>query len=157
MDERKDVFFDDGTYCKYKPMPSGEIRTSMASVDGTKISITKAPKWEIGEALPWQPAHFHKGLIESYQLVSGWMRMVWIQGCVCQTYLSDPGQTKVLPAGSPHVVLLGPGAEIITTSFGVPVPNPDKKGNDWWDADGYFYDQISNEFGFVEEVVLRMA
>ncbi len=83
------------------------------------------------------------------------MRMIWIDVGLRQTILDRPGEMRVLPAGAPHIVLLGSLAEIITTSFGVPVPNPDKKGSDWWDAGFDFHDRISKEFGMVEEMVLK--
>lgn len=154
--DREDLHLSDGTHCKYKPMPDGEIRTSMTTTDGTKISITMAPQWNVCGEFPWQKAHFHKGLTETYQLVSGWMQLIWIEGCVCTALLSRPGYTRAFSAGIPHIVLLGPGTRIITTSFGIPVPNPDKKGNDWWDVDDDFHQQITFERGWAVDQIRKL-
>ncbi len=153
MTDRHEVFLGD-TLCKRKLMPNGEERISI-TIGDTKISITRAPTWKLAEQvpLPWQEAHLHKGLTETYQLVSGWIGIIWFEGSVHQTILREPGEVRVFKPMVPHLVILGPAAEIITSSFGIPVPNPDKKGNDWWDVEAGFRINISREFDLVEHKI----
>jgi hypothetical protein len=134
---REDYYLADGTLCKFKPMPNGEIRTSMTDPSGTKISITKIPFWEIGAGLPWQDAHFHKGVTEHYIVDTGWAGFLFEKGNEpCWQVVQAGGHISFSPLDG-HVVLLGPGAILFTAQTGIPIGNPDRQGNDWWPVSEY--------------------
>ncbi len=137
--KREDMnLFLGGRYNR-KYMENGEIRTRLVLPDGTRMSHTEMGTYDMYAGnLPWQEAHFHRGLIESYTLVTGWAHFIYGQPPLSTCHLIEPGQTiKFLP-GVPHVVLLGPGAKIITNLFGAPVENSERNNEDWWPADNTF-------------------
>jgi hypothetical protein len=116
----------------------GLIMTTLETSDGTILSYIEMSDYGVKGALPWHESCLHKGLIKSCTLVAGWAHFIYGKGQLHSCRYTEPGQTIKFFPGTPHTVLFGPGAKIITTLFGTPSPNPDRNGEDWWLADNVF-------------------
>ncbi len=122
--------------------------------DGPTTAVTQAADWtpdDVSE-LPWQDPHFHVGLTEVYTLMSGWAQFIWLQPNIGVSRLDVPGTTITFQPGTPHLVLLGPNAEISTTLFGEKVGNPDQNNSDWWPVKESFFSAIKGEKEVAEHV-----
>ena len=144
---------DESTYTR-KVMPNGEERTRMRFATGPATVITRSPDWKPndGNDLPWQEAHYHEGLTEVYILMRGWAQFIWLNPKAGVSRLEVPGTTLTFQPRIPHLVLLGPGAEISTLLFGLSVPNYERNNNDWWPVPKNFFDKIKVEKAVVEKV-----
>ena len=117
-----------------KVMPNGEKRTRIGLPGGMAISITEMVVYSLDiSPLPWQNAHFHKGLTEDYLVLKGW-------AFFASSFSGEAPRYEMCHIGShirvdperAHCVLLGPGTLLQTTVHESPIGNPEKKGNDWW-------------------------
>jgi hypothetical protein len=151
---RIDKTLEDGSVYTRKTMPNGEERTRMRFAVGPATVITRSSDWKPkdGTELPWQEAHYHAGLTEVYTLISGWAQFIWLNPNVGVSRLDTPGTTLTFQRGVPHLVLLGPGAEISTLLFGLSVPNHERGNNDWWPVAENFFTKIEGEKAVAEKV-----
>jgi mannose-6-phosphate isomerase-like protein (cupin superfamily) len=118
-----------------KKMHNGEVRERITFADGLVTSRTTAACWLVEDGIPWQEAHYHMGLTEVYVLLTGWAWFITFDGeMIKRDELVKPGETITFKQNVPHVVVLGPGAQICTTQFGESVPNPNKNNKDWYPA-----------------------
>lgn len=154
--KREDIkLFHGGRYTK-KFMENGEVRTRLVVSDGTRMSHTEMCDYDISAGdLPWQDAHLHQGLIEQYTLIEGWAYFISEYDAAVTSHCTRIGETIKFAPGVPHVVLLGPNAKITTVLFGTPVPNPERKGEDWWPADNMFVEAAALQQSRCKEEVLR--
>jgi len=134
--ERIDDVLPDGVVYTKKQMANGETRIRFKMPDGSSISLTKMGLYvpEAGN-MPWQDAHYHKGLAEVYTQITGWSLHAWLlfdDKTLLWGIMDKPGQTRTFFPLTQHVMLLGPGASVSTQTFGDPVGNPERKNNDWW-------------------------
>lgn len=158
VNPRTDELLKDGSAYTYKTMPNGEERRRIHFSDGPTASITTQINWvPDGEPLPWQAAHYHMGLFETYLLVSGWVYVVWIDQNVKTSCLKEPGQTLTFKPAIQHLVLPGPKSVILTSTYGDLVPNPDRGNNDWWPAEEDFSVRAVGERTIVESIVRTMV
>ncbi len=138
-------------------MPNGEVRTRLRIIDGPTTTVTKGPDWLPGnEPLPWQDGHYHRGLWETYTLVSGWVYFVLIDQNVKTSCLEKLGQTLTFKPSVQHLVLPGPKSVMLTSTYGDEVRNPDRGNNDWWPVDDAFSKRAAEERGVVESIVQTM-
>ncbi len=130
---------------KYKQMDNGEKRHSIKLPGDVEVTYTIA-----GPTGGWQNGHYHggpetragrskDGVHEHYLVLTGFMVMAQIE-----FDRHDPSDqwlelkqfkehgTVSIPPGLGHNVYLPADAVILTVKTGVPVGNPEKKGNDWW-------------------------
>lgn len=147
MGERNDV---DLGFAKLtqKTMPNGEVRTRMKLPNGVATTITEMPHWDPRDGLPWQEEHFHRGLTECYLIIKGSLILVYNDGSVGVEYLRSEGvfQSKIFIPGEHHLVLSSPGCVFQTTTYGIPIGNPDKNRNDWWPGDGVLLKYAKEKF-----------
>ena len=116
-----------------KRMPNGEVRRRVKFADDTALHYTIAPL-----NTEWQNAHFHKGLTEVQLVISGKMAVVRCdsQGRSIEFFM--PGEVCVSSPWHVHNVYLYPGSVLATITYGKPIGDPSRKGNDWWAADAEF-------------------
>lgn len=129
---------------KFHPR-TGELRTRVVFPNGhAKVNYTVASKGEPR----WENTHLHKGLTELYIVLCGGMYIVWqdLDGTFLQKYLSAECSITIEP-GVPHTVMKSPSAIILTTSFGKPVGNPERKDNDWWPPVNQLIETYLKELG----------
>ena len=125
--------------------------------DGPTASITTQIDWiPDSETLPWQDAHYHQGLFETYTLVRGWVYLLWIDPNVKTRCMNQRGQTITFEPGIPHLVLPGPKSMILTTTYGDSVANPDRGNNDWWPVEENFSIRAVGEKIIAESIVRTM-
>ena len=127
-----------------KVMPNGEVRTRMKLPDGLSTTITHMPNWKWEDDIPWQEAHFHKGLTEDYLVLAGWVCIMVLSDndvsyvrCLHHHYVPNAKAHVRIDSGIPHCVLLGPDAVLSTVIRGVSIGNASKNGNDWWPYHGF--------------------
>jgi hypothetical protein len=142
----------------YKPMPSGEerwrLRPQVPDLQMFAMHYTKEP------LVPkWQEAHWHGGLLEHYWVLSGKigyvMRVSEFQKTPYFTHGvidASSGPFSFLP-GDVHNIFPGPDAEFVTIQQyrGTTLPNPDRKGEDWWPADEAFNTSVNWSMAEVEK------
>ena len=132
-------------------MPNGEKRLRFKQPDGFTVTSTIANQWKPEEGLSWQEPHFHKGISESYFLISGEVWFVWCEGnLVFSQNLKEPGENIDFKPLVPHLVILAPGAHIVTAQSGQEVGNPDRKGNDWYPVEDTFWSLVEEEQKTIE-------
>ena len=137
-----------------KQMQNGEVRERVTFTDGTVVSRTTAALWLLEDGIPWQEAHYHVGLTESYVLVEGWAWFITCEGlCTKRDELVRPGESITFVPTVPHVVVLGPGAKIITTQFGEPVLNTEKSNREWYPASEEILPLLKEEKNIVEYLI----
>ena len=116
-------------------MPNGETRSRITTPEGVGYVLTVAPP----SATSWQNAHFHKGLIESYQVIKGEIAIAYDKGGGHYKLATlKKGEEVQVGRNTPHNIFLFPGAIIFTAKQGIPVGNPEKGGSDWYEADPLF-------------------
>lgn len=71
MNGRENTPFTGGEV-SVKSMLNGETRWRMRLDDGLTTTITRMPEWRWEDGIPWQSAHYHKGLTEQYMIIHGW-------------------------------------------------------------------------------------
>ena len=153
-DFRIDIPLPDGSAFTRKVMPNGEARTRMQFQEGPATCVTTGPDWLPGNnPLPWQEAHFHHGLLETYVLVCGWVYLLWIDPNVKTRCMDEPGQTITFEPGVPHIVLPGPNSVILSSTYGDTFPNPDRGYKDWWPVKKSFSKQAKAEIAIAEGIV----
>lgn len=89
----------------------------------------------------WQEPHKHSGLSETYFVLSGriWIATDVLLGPLARRVLKlSPGDVYTVGPSLQHNVYLEPEAEILTVPSGRAVPNPERKGNDWYPAGDEF-------------------
>jgi hypothetical protein len=140
-----------GAKFKYKEMPNGEKRYSIALSSGVEWILTIA-----GPAGGWQNAHYHggpdalvrvneesgvPGVQEHSFVASGWMAYAYNATpgeCLVEVDILRPGMSVTSIPGEEHNIYLLAGAVIHTIKFGEPVGNPNRGNNDWWPASQAF-------------------
>jgi|AntRauTorckE6833_2_1112554.scaffolds.fasta_scaffold14544_2 hypothetical protein len=111
-----------------KEMPTGEVivrvRHIVANFYTKRLSVTKAEDWSDADNPPWQEAHYHELLSETYHVVTGWMLAVYRDDLGVyyeKLYTTEDSNTTItFPPGIVHNVLLGPNAEVIVWQQGNP-------------------------------------
>ena len=133
MSERSDVDLGFAGVTR-KVMPNGQMRIRTKLANGVTTTVTEMPRWDSKDCIPWEEEHFHQGLIEHYLIISGRAVITHSDGGFGIEFLREEGfsASRRFVPGISHLVLLGPGCIIQTTTKGVPVGNPDKSNNDWW-------------------------
>lgn len=115
-------------------MVNGERRIRFSAHDGTAYVRTEA-----GESGGWQNAHHHQGVSETYIVQKGWIAYAErIEENNYRLQRCGEGALFTSRTGIDHNVYMPSGAVIHTVKHGIPVGNPLKKGNDWFDADPAF-------------------
>lgn len=109
-------------------MPNGEYRFRMMANDGSGCIMTVA-----GEQSEWQNAHYHRGVMETYVVQSGWMGFAERDGYDFNVSMYHKGQTITSNPLNEHNVYLPVGTVIYTVKHGIEIPNPEK-GADWYPA-----------------------
>ncbi len=136
---------------KRKVMPNGEQRLSLTLTSGQKVSVTTMRQWNPAEEMPWQEAHYHQGLEETYYILEGEAWFIWMEGeLVMHRHLTEPHQPLVFQPSMPHLVILAPDAEILTIQTGAGVGNPERNNNDWFPASSEFHEQAKAEKAAIE-------
>ncbi len=123
-----DLFTKLGIMPEATEMPNGEKRLRL----GPNYIYTCDSKGA------WQNAHFHGGLIEVYGVDVGWMAFAEEVDGVMSVTIYQAGQVVQSRPGHPHNVYLPDDAAIHTFKIGMPVPNPEKNGADWFQASDEF-------------------
>lgn len=140
-----------------KVMSNGEKRTRMRLPSGVVTTITEMSDYLLDvPTLPWQESHFHKGLIEDYLVLNGWILLAefWYP-CESPRYSIKTAGTHVrIGHGVAHNVLPGPGAVFQSTTSGIPVGNTDRKENDWWPYN-WLDTRISGDTGSIIHPILQ--
>jgi mannose-6-phosphate isomerase-like protein (cupin superfamily) len=111
------------------------------TIGGAKFSLTEASL-----TATLQKAHHHKGLRETYVILSGEVHIIFCEGFRVKnrTLALDTNLTWTFEPEESHVVLPMPGALFLTTTVGTPVPNPERNNNDWWTVDSNFEELARN-------------
>jgi hypothetical protein len=141
----------------FKQMSSFErrwrLRPLRFDLETFAMHLTKVP------VSKWQEAHWHGGLLEHYWVISGKvgyvMQVSEFQDTPHFEYgVMDAadGPFSFLP-GDVHNILPGLGAEFVTIQQyrGTILPNPDRKGEDWWPADEAFNASVQSFMAEVEK------
>lgn len=126
---------EEGVVCTSKIMQNGEVRKRKKYPSGVSISETTSSKWAKESKIPWQNAHYHRGLVEEYTLNKGVLVIVYQKNGSNTSHvriLRSEGSVITCNPYESHIVLLGPSTEISTKLSGKPVGNPSRKNNDWW-------------------------
>jgi mannose-6-phosphate isomerase-like protein (cupin superfamily) len=146
MSKRFDTSFPGGLLTQ-KVMPNGETRTRLKFKTGLISTVTQMPEWKWEDGIPWQEAHFHKGLTERYVVLSGWMAYVLeVVPAGYTPHQVRAGELITFGSGQEHLILLSPGAVVLTTLMGNPVGNPERENQDWWPAVRSDYGRVTATF-----------
>jgi hypothetical protein len=105
----------------HQRMPNGERRFRLRNTDGSGYIRTESTP-ESG----WQNSHFHKNLLETYIVQSGWMVLVSLREDLLIFEKLLPGEVVTTLVNEPHNVYLPADAVIHTVKHG------DTKERDWW-------------------------
>ena len=98
--------------------PGGELRFRLSSADGTRYIRTVLP---IGSEGEWQDAHYHRSVLETYIVQSGWIAFVEeVNGHPLARRLG-PGDIVTTQPGVHHNIYMPAGAAIHTVKHGVAV------------------------------------
>ena len=113
---------------KIKQMPNGEIRASI-EFGGLVTIITLLPKDATSK---WQDPHFHRGIAETYVVGEGAVLLVDIVERRTRVRRYTSGNSFTVLPNTHHNIRISSGTVISTTKHGTPVPNPERKGKDWY-------------------------
>ena len=122
-----------------KVMPNGETRTRMRLPSDITTTITEMPDWKWQDGVPVQEGHYHKGLMEKYIILKGWM--LYVSSVVPAGYdarVAEKGEMVTFYPNEHHLVLLGPETIIQTTTYGSSMGNPKRNDLDWWPSGEYY-------------------
>ncbi len=126
-------------------MDNGEHRVALMAADGSGFSRATMPASRPGG---WQNAHYHgavlrngdepgdvPGVFETVVVHVGWIGVAYelLDGTRGVRVLK-PGGVWIFPPGVMHNTYMSSGTEILWLKYGKPVPNPERDGNDWWEA-----------------------
>lgn len=135
-------------------MPTGEERWRLRPK--SPFLVTFASHLTLGASGGWQEAHFHTGLEERYLVLYGKVGFVkrsrdpGSQDSIEYGLMTpDDGPFSFAPSEE-HNIFVAPGAEFATFQLraGQSIPNPDRKGEDWWPATkfdaglGWYYEEV---------------
>jgi hypothetical protein len=103
---------DHGITTCHNRTPEGELRFRLKKSDGTAYIRTEA---EIGG---WQQSHFHRHVLETYVVQSGWMALGELVSGELRLAIVEPGQVVTTRPNVIHNVYLPKGAVIHTVKHG---------------------------------------
>ena len=117
-----------------RKMPYGtERRVRLRTPQGSAYILT-----ETGDKGAWQNAHHHQGMLETFMVQKGWIACASNEEGHRALGIYRPGEVFTSAIGIDHNVYMAPFSVIHTVQHGRPIGNPNKKGNDWYDADPLF-------------------
>ncbi len=131
-------------------LPGFEIKT-IESKTQFRLKIPGSGKLSLtlvhSDAMPsWEKPHFHLGLWEVYVVFRGDLGFVLLNsgGTIDGVVVGERGDRRVIvfPPNMPHNVFLTPQTLFSVATAGVPVVNPDKSDNDWYDAADTFVNNV---------------
>jgi len=102
-------------------MDNGEYRFRLVADDGSGYVRTVAP----GTGA-WQNSHYHKYVVETYIVQSGWVAIVELQNDSLTWYLLMPGEILTTRAHVPHNMYMAGDSVTHTVKHG-----PTTDGSDW--------------------------
>jgi hypothetical protein len=112
----------------------GQFATlELTVVNGPTVTLTQQENWIKGIDFVPRVSIYHKGLTKVDTVLKGWM--AYVSNVAPNGYtvkLLEQTESVHFHPNTPHVVLLGPGALVQTTTWGKFVSNPQAGGEDRW-------------------------
>jgi len=102
-----------GIILNHEKMENGELRFRLMGKDGSGYIRTVA-----GKQGAWQNSHYHKQIMETYIVQSGWMALAELLNGKLKLHVLRPGEIVTTKPGVVHNIYLPKGAVIHTVKHG---------------------------------------